>query len=376
MLNKNKKLYNSLIKDISRTIKQKLNEGLFDDFEDLFDIDDSTDELMAAQNGQKTSLLECESINDINDYLIDHFKLINTIKEVADIIFHTGFSSSHGIKTELNPLVQSGKISNVETYGNSYFDDGNIEIRLTINIISGYGVNLIFKEGPSQAIPGLTYRNKPVVAPYIYFKLNTYKHSSEEIICGYEIIKRTNSGNYRWSTSQQKRVPVEVGDHPKLQSMKQQYNNNIWLNIEGKIRELLLDYFNNVMNTSKIFAELEAPGKVYNIKQKDYDRMDNCFGAGRKKLNDILSGFDKITNPDKMLKRVAAYFIAAKNNNAPDQMFKLNDDILLMYFFKDPDSSSKWAHDLRTQIILKLKNFPELHLKDVILTYEAYKDKF
>ena len=57
-------------------------------------------------------------------------------------------------------------------------------------------------------------------------------------------------------------------------------------------------------------------------------------------------------------------------------MFKLNDDILLMYFFKDPDSSSKWAHDLRTQIILKLKNFPELHLKDVILTYEAYKDKF
>lgn len=48
MLNKNKKLYNSLIKDISRTIKQKLNEGLFDDFEDLFDIDDSTDELMAA----------------------------------------------------------------------------------------------------------------------------------------------------------------------------------------------------------------------------------------------------------------------------------------------------------------------------------------
>jgi hypothetical protein len=47
------------------------------------------------------------------------------------------------------------------------------------------------------------------------------------------------------------------------------------------------------------------------------------------------SGFDKITNADKMIARITAFFIAAKNLGYKNYELKLNDEAIFNYMFND-----------------------------------------
>ena len=161
----------------------------------------------------------------------------------------------------------------------------------------------------------------------------TDENKDKSINLGYQIINRVakTTSRYglaqtRYSKSQGKYVPLETGDHPKLQQMKKEYNAKLWENMNDNIFDFLQNQFNNILHTDKIFAELEAPGKVYKVVQKDYDRMENLFSDSswkQTKYNQILTGFDKITNPNKLIARIFAYFIAAKNYKAQDQIFQI-----------------------------------------------------
>ena len=101
------------------------------------------------------------------------------------------------------------------------------------------------------------------------------------------------------------------------------------------------------------------------------------------------SGFDKITKPEKMIARVTAFFIAAKNKGYERYEFKLNDEAIFNYMFNIASTRTSYTsygnryngnkqhtYEYTVQMLLKIKQFPTLHLKDVIATYNAYKDKF
>ena len=352
---------------------RKLFEGLFDEFEDVFTVEDemeSLDNIVKYQN-RVTSLLDCKDIEDINTYLIEKMDLINLIMQICNIVYQNGLNTM--IEDKLKPFIDEGKIGNIRCYGNcssSYWArTEKTELRITVYLFNDEGIYLYFKEKVDN-IPGLTYRNKPVTASYIYL---TNRDENIKINIGYTIYNRVakmtsryGHEQMRYSRSQGKMVPIETGDHPKLQQMKKEYNARLWQDIHIDIENYLQDQFNNVLHTDKIFAELEAPGKVYKVVQKDYDRMEKIFSDStwnQIKYKQILAGFDKITNPNKLLARIVAYFIAAKNYKAKAQIFKITEDILLTYFFCDKNWRTRDAYDLTKQMILKIKDFHELHLK-------------
>ena len=363
-----------------RKIIKSLLEGLFDDFGELFAVEDDMESLEKITTYKINSLMECNSIEDMNTYIMEKMNLIDIIEQVSNIINQAGITRK--AEEDLKSLKDEGKI-NVDYYGNSYYwYDGEPELRVKVYLFNDKGITLYFREKTDE-IPGLVYRNKPVTATCIYM---TDENKDKSINLGYQIINRVakTTSRYglaqtRYSKSQGKYVPLETGDHPKLQQMKKEYNAKLWENMNDNIFDFLQNQFNNILHTDKIFAELEAPGKVYKVVQKDYDRMENLFSDSswkQTKYNQILTGFDKITNPNKLIARIFAYFIAAKNYKAQDQIFQIDENLLLTYFFGHAIWSSRRSNDLRTQLILKMKKYPELHLKDIVVTYEAYKDKF
>lgn len=364
-----------------------LLEGLFDDFDDIFtDGEDLEDTINKAV--QYNSLTDCNSIEDVENYIINKFDIIDTIVKICDIIRANNLfdkSSAEDVIKPFKQLIESGKIG-VEPkhfYYRSYYDkkDYDRKIYITINIFNGQGIKLVFKQAQKE-FPDIIYRNKPIRCEYTYFTsyynddIIGKEDENMYIIFALTHYKRQpiNSHSARFSKSQQTYVPVETGDHPKLTQMKDDYINN--MDLYGKINEFVLKYFEDILHIDKMLNELKIEGKVYPVVQKDYDRMINCFSWSDKKRSQALAGFDKITKPEKMIARIVAYFIAAKNTNSSDSMFQLNDDTLFSYLFYNPKWKSRWSNNLTLQMLTKIKDFPSLHLKDVIATYNAYKDKF
>lgn len=143
----------------------------------------------------------------------------------------------------------------------------------------------------------------------------------------------------------------------------------------NEINMALREQVETVFKTKRLADELTCTGKVYKVTQKDIDRMQKCLLTGK------YNGFDKITKSDKMVARMAALFICAKNMGYKDMQLSFNDDILI--------SAITGARSYRTSrsmymnkrqdyinVLKKLQVFPDIHLKDVIATYNAYKDQF
>ena len=343
---------------MNKNIK-KLLESLFDDdFNDIY-VDDTNSDTQAVsqmiQNNFKiTSLAQCDDIDEVNEYFINKYDLVNNVLNTITNIM------SAIKKTQFPYDIDCDQFNNEQI-------KITVEINYSADIFRRYfkcviGDNFIFniKQIPYE----ITYRNKPkefsawcVSFPYI---------TDEIILSVCNIQDNMNSA-----------VNKYINNY-----------NNTYFDIktqQSEIYEALIKEVEKTFNTQRITDELTCTGKVYKVVQKDIDRMNKCIDTKN------FSGFDKITKADKMVARLAALFICAKNRNIKDLQLQFNDDILLTIilghkiynksYIRQPGRYGVYRINISNKedfinILRKLQKFPTIHLKDVIVTYNAYKDYF
>ena len=342
---------------MNKNIK-KLLESLFDDdFNDIYvdDTDSDTQEVsqMINDNFKITSLAQCDNIDEVNEYFINKYNLVdnvlNTITDIMSAIKKTHFPYAIDCDQFNNDYCKVSLDRNYATLReNKYF-------RCVI------GDNFIFniKRVPYE----ITYRNKP---KEFEAWCVSFPNTTDEIIlsvCTDNMNTAVNKFITKYNSTQF--------------DIKSQ---------QSEIYDALLKQVEKVFNTQRITDELTCTGKVYKVVQKDIDRMNKCIDTRN------FSGFDKITKADKMVARLAALFICAKSRNIKDLQLQFNDDILLNIILGHGVYSKSYirqygrygGHNLINMnskedfinILRKLQKFPTIHLKDVIATYNAYKDQF
>ena len=190
-----------------------LLEGLFDDFDELFQDSDDVMDTLNDTVYKINSLTECSSIDDINMFLMEKYDLIGTIKQCCSIL-ETNFDKCRDdIRKAFQPLMQNGKINKLDIYDGYSYNDYKPYIELRV-AMANYGINLKFVKDQTD-FPELVYRNKPTHCHYLYFTADS-KIKLEQIPFFVYTYKRTKTSNSRWSTSQKTYVPIETGDHTKL----------------------------------------------------------------------------------------------------------------------------------------------------------------
>lgn len=340
---------------MNKNIK-KLLECLFDDdFDDIYIDDADTQEVsqMIKDDAKITSLAQCDNINEVNEYFINKYNLVdNVLNTITDIMSTIKKSKISYVSINCEQFNNDYcKVTFVDDYmSNSYYFKCTIGDSFTFNI----------KKVPYE----ITYRNKhkKVEAWCVSFPNN-----NDEIIL--QICYMNGNMN------------------TPLNKFINNYNNTQFdINIQqSEIYDALIKQVETVFNTQRITDELTCTGKVYKVVQKDIDRMNKCIDTRN------FSGFDKITKADKMVARLAALFICAKNRNIKDLQLQFNDDILLTIILGHKIYSRSFNRYSRRygqsvinmdskedyiNILRKIQNFPTIHLKDIIATYNAYKDQF
>lgn len=343
---------------MNKNIK-KLLESLFDDdFNDIY-VDDSetSDVSQIIQDDMKiTSLAQCDNIDEVNLYFINKYNLVdnvlNTITDIMSAIKETHFPYAIDCDQFNNEQI---KIT--------------VETNYSLDIFRKYfkcviGDNFIFniKQIPYE----ITYRNKP---KEFSAWCVSFPYTTDEIILSVcNISDNMNTAVNKFIT--------------KYNSTQFDIKSQ-----QSEIYDALVKQVEKVFNTQRITDELTCTGKVYKVVQKDIDRMNKCIDTRN------FSGFDKITKADKMVARLAALFICAKNRNIKDLQLQFNDDILLtiilghgVYSKSFSGYRGRYGYNRSRinmsskedfiNILRKLQKFPTIHLKDVIATYNAYKDQF
>ena len=342
---------------MNKNIK-KLLESLFDDdFNDIYVDDSATQEVsqMFQDNAKITSLAQCDNIDEVNEYFINKYDLVNnvlnTITDIMSAIKKTLFPYAIDCDQFNNDYCKVSLNRNYATLReNKYF-------RCVI------GDNFIFN---IEQIPyEITYRNKP---KEFSAWCVSFPYTKDEIILSVcNIPDNMNTAVNKFIT--------------KYNSTQFDIKSQ-----QSEIYDALLKQVEKVFNTQRITEELTCTGKVYKVVQKDIDRMNKCIDTRN------FSGFDKITKADKMVARLAALFICAKSRNIKDLQLQFNDDILLNIILGHGVYSKSYirqygrygGHNLINMnskedfinILRKLQKFPTIHLKDVIATYNAYKDQY
>lgn len=341
---------------MNKNIK-KLLESLFDDdFNDIYVDDSDTQEVsqMIQDDAKITSLAQCDNIEEVNEYFINKYNLVdnvlNTITDIMSALKKTNFPYAIDCdqfnNEQLKITVETDYSSN--TFG-KYF-----------KCVIGDKFIFNIKQIPYE----ITYRNKPK-------EFNawcvSFPHTTNNIVL----------------------CICNVPNKDAVNKFIESYNKTHFdINEQQKqIGEALMKSVEQVFNTQRIADELTCTGKVYKVVQKDIDRMNKCIDTRN------FSGFDKITKADKMVARLAALFICAKNRNIKDLQLQFNDDILLsiilghgVYSKSFSGYSGRYGYSRSRinmsskedyiNILRKLQKFPTIHLKDVIATYNAYKDQF
>ena len=341
---------------MNKNIK-KLLESLFDDdFNDIYvdDTNSDTQEVsqMIQDNSKITSLAQCDNIDEVNEYFINKYDLVNNVlNTITDIM-------SAIKKTPFPYAIDCDQFNN--DYCKVSLDGDYITLRENKYFRCVIGDNFIFniKRVPYE----ITYRNKP---KEFEAWCVSFPNTTDEIIlsvCTDNMNTAVNKFITKYNSTQF--------------DIKSQ---------QSEIYDALLKQVEKVFNTQRITDELTCTGKVYKVVQKDIDRMNKCIDTRN------FSGFDKITKADKMVARLAALFICAKNRNIKDLQLQFNDDILLTIILGHKIYNKSYTRqrgryggyriDMSSKedfinILRKLQNFPTIHLKDVIATYNAYKDQF
>lgn len=341
---------------MNKNIK-KLLESLFDDdFNDIYvdDTDSDTQEVsqMIQDNFKITSLAQCDNIDEVNEYFINKYDLVNNVLNTITNIM------SAIKKTHFLYAIDCDQFNN--DYCKVSLDRDYTTLRENTYFRCVIGDNFIFniKRVPYE----ITYRNKP---KEFEAWCVSFPYTTDEIIlsvCTDNMNTAVNKFITKYNSTQ-----FDI----KLQ--------------QSEIYDASLKQVEKVFNTQRITDELTCTGKVYKVVQKDIDRMNKCIDTRN------FSGFDKITKADKMVARLAALFICAKNRNIKDLQLQFNDDILLTIILGHKIYTTSYTRQRGRyggyrinmsskedfiNILRKLQKFPTIHLKDVIATYNAYKDQF
>ena len=345
---------------MNKNIK-KLLESLFDDdFDDIYvnDTNSDTQEVsqMIKDDAKITSLAQCDDIDEVNQYFINQYNLVdNVLNTIADIMSvlkeHIMFPFSINCDQFNN---EYRKVSLDRDYTSRTFDyyfRCNIKNKFIFNI----------KRLPYEII----YRNKPKEFNAWYV---SFPNTKDKIILSVCNISDNMTAAVNKFINNYNNTQIDI----KTQ--------------QSEIYEALIKEVEKTFNTQRITEELTCTGKVYKVVQKDIDRMNKCINTRN------FSGFDKITKADKMVARLAALFICAKSRNIKDLQLQFNDDILLNIILGHGVYSKSYirqygrygGHNLINMnskedfinILRKIQKFPTIHLKDVIATYNAYKDQF
>ena len=142
----------------------------------------------------------------------------------------------------------------------------------------------------------------------------------------------------------------------------------------------IIKNLNYIFQFDRIAEELTCTPKIYKVTQKDIDRMDKCIYTKQ------YSGFDKITKSDKMVARLAALLIVGEKKYGWEPI-KFNDETFLRLFTKNNQSqhsSTNYRFYGRHRILNvnvfrvfdRIRLFPDIHIADVLATYEKYKNEF
>ena len=341
---------------MNKNIK-KLLESLFDDdFNDIYvdDTNSDTQEVsqMIQDNFKITSLAQCDNIDEVNEYFINKYDLVNNVlNTITDIM-------SAIKKTHFPYAIDCDQFNN--DYCKVSLDRDYATLRENKYFRCVIGDNFIFniKRVPYE----ITYRNKP--KEFEAWSVS-FPYTTDEIILSV-CTDNMNTAVNKFIT--------------KYNSTQFDINSQ-----QSEIYDASLKQVEKVFNTQRITDELTCTGKVYKVVQKDIDRMNKCIDTRN------FSGFDKITKADKMVARLAALFICAKSRNIKDLQLQFNDDILLTIILGHKIYTTSYTRQRGRyggyrinmsskedfiNILRKLQKFPTIHLKDVIATYNAYKDQF
>ena len=339
---------------MNKNIK-KLLESLFDDdFNDIYVDDSATQEVsqMFQDNAKITSLAQCDDIDEVNEYFINKYDLVNNVLNTITNIM------SAIKKTHFPYAIDCDQFNN--DYCKVSLDRDYATLRENKYFRCVIGDNFIFniKRVPYE----ITYRNKP---KEFEAWCVSFPYTTDEII----LSVCTDNMN----TAVNKFITKYNSTQFDIESQ------------QSEIYDASLKQVEKVFNTQRITDELTCTGKVYKVVQKDIDRMNKCIDTRN------FSGFDKITKADKMVARLAALFICAKNRNIKDLQLQFNDDILLTIILGHKIYNKSYTRQRGRyggyrinmsskedfiNILRKLQKFPTIHLKDVIATYNAYKDQF
>lgn len=353
---------------MNKNIKLLL-ESLFDDeFDDLYNDDalDKTSEQIS--NATKiTSLGQCDNQEDVDEYFINKYGLnnqvINTVIDVMDEIDKCTDNGSF-LSSRFNADKLSDEHRTVMVNRNSYIEPTSGKYEYVYSFKCYIGSNKDFTFTIKQEPYTITYRNK------------------EKIVKSWAVVFNNGATDYKliWNLINYPSTPIRrYGDKDKNAPINKVINNinqTQFSDITNKTKELniaLKAQVENVFKTKRLADELTCTGKVYKVTQKDIDRMDKCLLTGK------YGGFDKITKSDKMVARLAALFICAKNRDYKSMQLSFNDDILISVITgKNSYKTSRYMNNRQDYIAVlrKLQLFPDIHLKDVIATYNAYKDQF
>ena len=358
---------------------QRLVESLFDDdFDDIYQPGEDVDDIIKEKYTIK-SFAECSDLNDINFYLTESFQLDTILIDlIFDIIVYMKNKKSNFALSDLDNVIKKYKDKGqIIADRTGWYSDKN-EYQITIPIFERKGLSFKIKEG-YKLFNDIIYRAQPVFSYYL--SMSDMNDENEIMLCLNPLYNEVRGvGIKKYS------IHVKNAENQKLINLKEDYSEKLQENLDDKLRNFIYNYLTNNLHTDRVLDELTREGKDYEVKQKDYDRMVKCLRT------ENFSGFDKITKPDKMIARVAAFFIAAKNLGYKQYEFKLDDEAIFNYMFNNAadrtsytpysyrsrysSSYKKHKYEYTVQMLLKIKQFPTLHLKDVIATYNAYKDKF
>ena len=327
---------------------QLLLEGLFDDFDDIFTLDDTAIDI-AKSVSTPTSLFECSNKEELNEYLIAKYNLEERFNKFLNDFYHSKNHASTAIKNcdKNDYYIDDNYIGSTKFL--SFVTKDNITINIELNTRTEENNSLI-------------YRNKPLSGlNMVYLKVDKFTMD-----LGYD-------------------EHIISSLHQKAQDIIKDFNTNLFKeNLAQKAKVFLRQVIEFKLGTEFLINEMKYPGKVYKVVQKDIDRMRKCLETGN------YAGFDAITKPDKMVARLAAFFICAKDNyRYQDMELKLTESDYLLFTFhrfnilwraKKINSRSNYYNNKYSSnallLLEKLNGFPNIHLNDVLVTYNEYKDKF
>ena len=362
---------------MNKNIKLLLESLFDDDFDELYN--DDTQNIVSQQISTAmkiTSLSECENKDDVDEYFINKYDLINqvinTIVDVIDEVNRCLNSNSTIFSFDDKKISNENRI--VRFNRNMYTDPISKKIEVQFYFECFIGPNKDFKFIIQEEPYSIIYRKK------------------EKSVKAWNII--FNNNKIIWQLSKYPHSIIsKPGDKDKnaaINKIIDKINTEQFSNINEKIKKIniaLVQKVESLFKTQRITEELTCVGKVYKVTQKDIDRMNKCIDTRN------FGGFDKITKSDKMVARLAALFICAKNRNIKDLQLQFNDEILLSIIlghgvysksyinYGGPYSHKKDRINMSSKedyinILRKIQNFPDIHLKDVIATYNVYKDQF